>query len=306
MENGAVAGERVVEGTRPIECTGRGGAGGGSAPRPHGAALLHGGGSGPLRSSRVGTAQRRDPRREGRGRLRAARRRDARKTWSQLATNVVVSKYFRGPLGTPQRERSVRQLIGRVVDTHPRVGRRAGLLRHAGRSPRRSPTSSPTCCCSRRPRFNSPVWFNVGVEPKPQCSRLLHPLGRRHDGLDPRLVPASEGVIFKGGSGSGVNLSRIRSSQERLARRRHGLGAGVVHARRRRLGGRDQVGRQDAARGQDGGAQRRPSRHRRVHPLQGRGGAEGLGAHRRRLRRLARRRRPTARSSSRTPTTRCA
>ena len=117
------------------------------------------------------------------------------------------SKYFRGPLGTPQRERSVRQLIGRVVDTIARLGRRRRATSRRRRTGGPSPTSSPTCCCSRRLSFNSPVWFNVGVEPKPQCSACF--ILSVDDTMDSILDwYRKEGVIFKGGSGSGVNLSR--------------------------------------------------------------------------------------------------
>jgi len=136
------------------------------------------------------------------------------KPWTQLATNVVVSKYFRGPLGTPQRERSVRQLIGRVVDTICSWGIAQGYFA--------SPTDAATFAdelthllLHQKAAFNSPVWFNVGVEPKPQCSACF--ILSVHDTMDSILDwYRREGVIFKGGSGSGVNLSRIRSSRERL------------------------------------------------------------------------------------------
>jgi ribonucleoside-diphosphate reductase alpha chain len=136
------------------------------------------------------------------------------KTWSQLATNVVVSKYFRGPLGTPQRESSVRQLIGRVVRT----------LRSWGESQGYFPTPGDAeifadeltyLLLHQMAAFNSPVWFNVGVEPKPQCSACF--ILSVNDTMDSILDwYRREGVIFKGGSGSGVNLSRIRSAKERL------------------------------------------------------------------------------------------
>ena len=136
------------------------------------------------------------------------------KPWTQLATNVVVSKYFRGPLGTPQRERSVRQLIGRVVDTIRSWGVTQGYFA--------TPADAATFAdelthllLHQKAAFNSPVWFNVGVEPKPQCSACF--ILSVHDTMDSILDwYRREGVIFKGGSGSGVNLSRIRSSRERL------------------------------------------------------------------------------------------
>src|SRR4029453_7082431 len=131
--------------------------------------------------------------------------------------------------------------------------------------------------------FNSPVWFNVGVEPKPQCSACF--ILSVDDTMDSILDwYRKEGVIFKGGSGSGVNLSRLRSSKERLggggtasgpgsflrAAASWGGGvrvrAGVVHGGGRWIGGSHQVGRQDAPCGQDGRPRRGASRHRRIHP----------------------------------------
>jgi ribonucleoside-diphosphate reductase alpha chain len=137
------------------------------------------------------------------------------KSWSQLATNVVVSKYFRGPLGTPQRERSVRQLIGRVVDTISQWGSEQGYF--ATPVDRRNFADELThLLLQQKLSFNSPVWFNVGVEPKPQCSACF--ILSVDDTMDSILDwYRKEGVIFKGGSGSGVNLSRLRSSKERLA-----------------------------------------------------------------------------------------
>jgi ribonucleoside-diphosphate reductase alpha chain len=136
------------------------------------------------------------------------------RAWSQLATNVVVSKYFRGPLGTPQRERSVRQLIGRVVTT---IGEWGTAQRYfATPDDRRTFEDELThLLLQQKVSFNSPVWFNVGVEPKPQCSACF--ILSVDDTMDSILDwYRKEGVIFKGGSGSGVNLSRLRSSKERL------------------------------------------------------------------------------------------
>jgi ribonucleoside-diphosphate reductase alpha chain len=136
------------------------------------------------------------------------------KPWSQLATNVVVSKYFRGPLGTPARERSVRQLIGRVVGTISEWGAAQGYF--ATPDDRRTFTDELThLLLQQKASFNSPVWFNVGVEPTPQCSACF--ILSVSDTMDSILDwYRKEGVIFKGGSGSGVNLSRLRSSRERL------------------------------------------------------------------------------------------
>jgi ribonucleoside-diphosphate reductase alpha chain len=137
------------------------------------------------------------------------------KSWSQLATNVVVSKYFRGPLGTPQREHSVRQLISRVVETITDWGRKDRYF--AGEEDAQVFADELThLLVEQKLAFNSPVWFNVGVEPHPQCSAcfILSVEDRMESILD---WYRKEGIIFKGGSGSGVNLSRIRSSKERLA-----------------------------------------------------------------------------------------
>ncbi len=136
------------------------------------------------------------------------------KPWSQLATNVVVSKYFRGPLGTPQRERSVRQLVGRVVSTIGEWGEAQGYF--ATPADRGAFTDELThLLLHQKVSFNSPVWFNMGVEPKPQCSACF--ILSVDDTMDSILDwYRKEGVIFKGGSGSGVNLSRLRSAKERL------------------------------------------------------------------------------------------
>jgi ribonucleoside-diphosphate reductase alpha chain len=137
------------------------------------------------------------------------------KPWSQLATNVVVSKYFRGQIGTPQREHSVKQLIGRVVDTITEWGRKDGYFATEGDAQVFSEELTHLLV-EQRLAFNSPVWFNVGVEPHPQCSACF--ILSVDDKMDSILDwYRKEGVIFKGGSGSGVNLSRIRSSKERLA-----------------------------------------------------------------------------------------
>ena len=109
--------------------------------------------------------------------------------------------------------------------------------------------------------FNSPVWFNVGVEAHPQCSACF--INSVDDSMESILgLAKTEGMLFKYGSGTGTNLSPIRSSQRAAQRRRHGLGPGLVHEGLRRLRRRHQVGRQDPSRGQDGHPQRRAPRHR--------------------------------------------
>ncbi|HWP57335.1 MAG TPA: vitamin B12-dependent ribonucleotide reductase [Candidatus Acidoferrales bacterium] len=137
------------------------------------------------------------------------------KSWSQMATNVVASKYFRGPLGSPQRERSVRQLIGRVVETITGWGRADGYF--AGEEDAKIFRDELTYILLHQlASFNSPVWFNCGIEPKPQCSACF--ILSVEDTMESILDwYRKEGIIFKGGSGSGVNLSKIRSSKEQLA-----------------------------------------------------------------------------------------
>ncbi len=139
--------------------------------------------------------------------------------WSQQATNIVVSKYFRGPLKPKPgefRESSVRQLIGRVVDTITGLGEGRRVLRERRGPARRSATTSSTCCVYQKAAFNSPVWFNCGVEPHPQCSACF--INSVDDTLESILTLAkTEGMLFKFGSGTGTNLSSLRSSRESLA-----------------------------------------------------------------------------------------
>ncbi|HKY10047.1 MAG TPA: vitamin B12-dependent ribonucleotide reductase, partial [Candidatus Binatia bacterium] len=137
------------------------------------------------------------------------------RAWSLMATQVVVSKYFRGPLGTPQRERSVRQMISRVVDTITGWGRKDGYF--ATEDDAQAFSDELThILLHQKACFNSPVWFNCGIEEKPQCSACF--ILSVEDTMDSILDwYRKEGVIFKGGSGSGVNLSKIRSAKEQLA-----------------------------------------------------------------------------------------
>jgi ribonucleoside-diphosphate reductase alpha chain len=137
------------------------------------------------------------------------------KSWSQMATNVVVSKYFRGPLGSPQREQSVKQLIGRVVNTITGWGRAGGYFA-AAEDAQNFADELAHILLRQQACFNSPVWFNCGIEEKPQCSACF--ILSVDDTMESILDwYRKEGIIFKGGSGSGVNLSRIRSAKEQLA-----------------------------------------------------------------------------------------
>jgi ribonucleoside-diphosphate reductase alpha chain len=137
------------------------------------------------------------------------------KTWSQMATNVVVSKYFRGPLGSAQREHSVRQLISRVVGAITRWGTVDGYFA-TEQDAQIFADELTHILLHQRACFNSPVWFNCGIEEKPQCSACF--ILSVEDTMESILDwYRKEGIIFKGGSGSGVNLSKIRSSKEQLA-----------------------------------------------------------------------------------------
>ncbi len=137
------------------------------------------------------------------------------KSWSALATNVVASKYFRGALGSPQRERSVRQLVGRVVKTIGRWGRKDGYFASEADAAAFE-AEIAHLLYKQKMSFNSPVWFNVGVEEHPQCSACF--INSVSDSMDSILRLAhTEGMLFKYGSGTGSNLSRIRSSREQLS-----------------------------------------------------------------------------------------
>ncbi len=137
------------------------------------------------------------------------------KAWSQQATNIVVSKYFRGQLGTPERERSVRQLIGRVVDTITMWARNHRYFA-AEDDLQAFSDDLKHILVYQKAAFNSPVWFNCGFEKAPQCSACF--INSVQDTMDSILTLArTEGMLFKFGSGTGTNLSPIRSSKELLA-----------------------------------------------------------------------------------------
>src|SRR5579872_7034621 len=164
------------------------------------------------------------------------------KDWSMTATNIVASKYLHGEVGTPQRETGVRQLVGRVAETI----RDWGLSQGYFRTPEDGAIFHDELVhllIRQYAAFNSPVWFNVGcdrIEPdsdgrnwhwnpaagrvefgvtgykKPQCSACF--INSVHDSLDSILTLAkTEGMLFKWGSGTGTNLSPLRSSNETLS-----------------------------------------------------------------------------------------
>ncbi len=137
------------------------------------------------------------------------------KFWSQQATNIVVSKYFRGQMGSPERERSVKQLIGRVVDTITKWAKSQNYF--ASDDALQSFSAElKHLLVYQKAAFNSPVWFNCGFETAPQCSACF--INSVQDTMDSILTLArTEGMLFKFGSGTGSNLSAIRSSKELLA-----------------------------------------------------------------------------------------
>jgi ribonucleoside-diphosphate reductase alpha chain len=137
-------------------------------------------------------------------------------SWSQNATNIVAQKYFRGQLGSPMRERSVKQMIGRVAGTIAGWGAERGYFA--------SDVDVATfehelthILLHQMAAFNSPVWFNVGFEESPQCSACF--ILSVQDEMESILAwNTKEGKIFRGGSGAGINLSRIRGSNEPLSK----------------------------------------------------------------------------------------
>jgi ribonucleoside-diphosphate reductase alpha chain len=138
------------------------------------------------------------------------------KFWSQTATNIVAQKYFRGRMSSPERERSVRQMIGRVVDTVSAWGRKDGYFA-TDEEADTFEAELKAILVNQLASFNSPVWFNVGFEERPQCSACF--ILSIDDSMDAILDwIRREGVIFRGGSGSGVNLSKLRSSKEQLSK----------------------------------------------------------------------------------------
>jgi ribonucleoside-diphosphate reductase alpha chain len=136
-------------------------------------------------------------------------------TWSQTATNIVASKYFRGQLGSPEREKSVRGLISRVVDTIRGWAEAQDYFATA--EDLQSFCDELThLLVEQKAAFNSPVWFNVGIEKHPQASACF--INAVQDKMESILgLARTEGMLFKFGSGTGSNLSSIRSSREPLA-----------------------------------------------------------------------------------------
>jgi ribonucleoside-diphosphate reductase alpha chain len=135
--------------------------------------------------------------------------------WSVNATNIVTSKYFRGAVGTPEREWSLRQLIDRVVRTYRKAGEENGYFASAADA-EVFEHEITYMLLHQIFSFNSPVWFNVGTSSPQQVSACF--ILSVEDSVDSIMDwYKEEGLIFKGGSGSGINLSRIRSSRELLS-----------------------------------------------------------------------------------------
>src|ERR1700742_1783772 len=138
------------------------------------------------------------------------------KSWSQNATNIVAQKYFRGKLGSPERESSVKQMIGRVAGTISDWGREGGYFASEDDA-EAFEMELTSILLNQKAAFNSPVWFNVGFEETPQCSACF--ILSVEDTMESILGwNTKEGHIFRGGSGSGINLSNIRGSMEQLSK----------------------------------------------------------------------------------------
>ena len=137
-------------------------------------------------------------------------------TWSQNATNIVAQKYFRGQMDSPEREYSVKQMIGRVASTIAGWGLTRGYFA-TDDDAQAFEDELAYSLLHQLVAFNSPVWFNVGFEEKPQCSACF--ILSVEDNMESILAwNTKEGNIFRGGSGSGINLSNIRGSMEPLAK----------------------------------------------------------------------------------------
>ncbi|MGZ5324994.1 MAG: vitamin B12-dependent ribonucleotide reductase, partial [Solirubrobacterales bacterium] len=138
------------------------------------------------------------------------------KSWTQNATNIVAQKYFRGRPGAPERESSVRQMIDRVAGTISGWGREGGYFATDADADAFE-AELTSILVNQKAAFNSPVWFNVGWREHPQCSACF--ILSVQDDMESILGwNTKEGIIFKGGSGSGINLSKIRGSEEALSK----------------------------------------------------------------------------------------
>ncbi len=140
---------------------------------------------------------------------------EAPKSWSQTATNIVAQKYFRGKVGAPDRESSMKQLVSRVATTIANWGRTNGYFESV-RDAQTFEDELTHLLIHQKVAFNSPVWFNVGVNPHPQCSACF--INSVSDDMRSIMhLATTESMLFKGGSGTGSNLSPLRSSKEFLS-----------------------------------------------------------------------------------------
>src|SRR3989338_7750336 len=138
--------------------------------------------------------------------------------WSQSATDIVAEKYFAGHVGNPSREYSARQLMDRVADAITAWGIESKYFTQNGNDARIFNEELKYLLINQYGSFNSPVWFNVGVEKKPQCSACFI-LNITDDRESIAEWYKTEMFIFSGGSGAGINLSPLRSSKENIANR---------------------------------------------------------------------------------------
>src|SRR5918996_886521 len=148
------------------------------------------------------------------------------KTWSQNATNIVAQKYFRGQMGSPERERSVKQMIGRVAGRIAEAGREAGYFA-SEEDATAFEDELAHILLHEKAAFNSPVWFNIGWRKPGEEQASACFILSVEDNMESILDwNTKEGIIFKGGSGSGINLSKIRGSMEPLSK--GGVASGPV------------------------------------------------------------------------------
>ena len=150
-------------------------------------------------------------------------------SWSLTASNIVVNKYFRGKLNTPERESSVADLIKRVVNTI--CGWAESSKYFASAADLAAFKDELThLLITQKMAFNSPVWFNVGVEKHPQCSACF--INSVEDSMDSILgLAKTEGMLFKYGSGTGTNFSSLRGKNESLKEWRPCIGPSFLYAR---------------------------------------------------------------------------
>ena len=196
------------------------------------------------------------------------------KSWSQTATNIVASKYFHGKPNTPERETSVRQLDRPRGGYDRPLGRRRAAISPTAESKNVFRDELTHLLVEQKMAFNSPVWFNVGVQAKPQCSACF--INSVQDSMDSIMnLAKTEGMLFKWGSGTGTNFSSLRGSRESLSGGGIASGPGELHEGLRRVCRRDQERRKDAPRRQDGDPQRGSSGHHGIHREQDEGRAQG-------------------------------